>query len=118
MENTGKTPAAVEGIDVSVAAVDVTTSRQFPILSRHGASRSVAPGARESISVFEPKPLSDAGFAALVSGHVKHEFVIVVRYRDVFGEAHRTEIFKALVGSAAAITAADSLPSCSPNTMN
>ncbi len=117
-ENTGKTPAAVDGIDVNVAAVDTATNRHFEILTRHGAPRTIAPGAHESISVVEPKPLSDAGFAALVNGRARHDFIITVRYRDVFGDAHRTAICKAIVGPAAALSAADSLPSCTPSGMD
>jgi hypothetical protein len=118
LENTGKTPAAVDGIDLNVSAVATNSIRHFEILTRHGASRSIAPGARESITIVEPKPLSDAGFAALESGRVRHEFAVIVRYRDVFGDTHRTEICKAIAGSAAAMAGADSLPSCSPNTMD
>ena len=118
LENTGKTPAAVDGIDVTVAGVDSGSNRHFKISSYSAGAGSIAPGASESLAVFEPKPLSDAGFAALANRRVHHEFAIVVRYRDVFGDAHRTDICKAIEGSAAAMTFADSLPSCSPNTMD
>ena len=117
-ENSGKTPAAVDGIDVNVAAVDANANRRSKNSSWQAGSRSIAPGAHDSLAVIEPAPLSNAGFAALVNRRVRHEFSIVVRYHDVFGAAHRTEVCKAIEGSGAAMTFADSLPSCGPNTMD
>jgi hypothetical protein len=117
-ENSGKTPADVDGIEVTVAAVAANSNRRSKISSWQAGSRSIAPGARESLAVFEPRPLSNAGFAALLDRRVRHEFSIIVRYHDVFGDTHRTDVCRAIEGSVDAMTLAPSLPSCSPNAMD
>jgi len=118
LDNTGKTPASIDAIDIKVTAVDAASNRRTVLISRHIGSRSLAPSGHETLTVLESKPLSDADFASLVNHRARHEFAAVVRYRDVFGDAHHTNICKAIEGSATDMSFGSTFASCDPNDMD
>jgi hypothetical protein len=118
LDNTGKTPASIDGIDIKVTAVDAASNRRTLLSAKHIGSRSLAPSGHETLTVLESRPLSDADFGSLVSRRTRHEFAVVVRYRDVFGDAHHTNICKAIEGTASDMSFGSTFASCDPNDMD
>jgi hypothetical protein len=118
LDNTGKTPASIDAIDVKVTAVDTASNRRTVLTTRHIGSRSLSPSGHETLTVLEAKPLSDGDFASLVNSRTRHEFAVVVRYRDVFGDGHHTNICKAIGGSAVDMSFGSTFASCDPNDMD
>jgi hypothetical protein len=118
LDNTGKTPASIDAIDIKVTAVDAASNRRTLLTAKHIGSRSLAPSGHETLTILESKPLSDADFGSLVNRRTRHEFAVVVRYRDVFGDAHHTNICKAIEGSASDMSFGSTFASCDPNDMD
>ena len=118
LNNTGKTPAQIDGIDVNVATVKSRVNQRGSLFSEHLGPRTLAPNSQLSLSISEPRPISQADFRALLAKHARHEFSIAVQYRDIFGDSHQTQICNVVEGTQRDMTAGNPFAPCSPNAMN
>jgi len=93
--NTGKTPAMVENVHLSVGIINDPfigtnwTTNWF--LERDYTGFIVPPNGQNSLMFFEAKPIGSDNFVLLSNKKQVHIFVIKIRYRDVFGNLRYTE---------------------------
>jgi hypothetical protein len=118
--NSGKTPAFIVEIQTKIgeSRAPLTSVNWFRDKTL-GEPLPVAPGVQTPLQLGEGDD-TDIGidkFQMLQNGTLEHDMYALIRYRDIFGKIHETQICEALRGTAREMGEGNVFPLCSPNTM-
>jgi hypothetical protein len=115
LANSGKTPAQINSIHVTVVSSDKPDTLIF---EKHlGEGMTVAPTATSPLSINESSPISDATFERLQAHQVQHLFRGVVTYRDIWNNPGKTDFCIVLSGTQEDLSPGNPFPRCEPNIM-